>query len=71
MSPTSLFIAYASNDELDFPRKSRVEKKTIYLRREKDHEQDTTAVPVEFKEEAIRRYEASDKSLTCTTNLLR
>lgn len=24
-----------------------------------------------FKEEAIRLYEASDKSLTCTTNLLR
>jgi len=56
---------------MDFPPKSRVEKKPIYLRREKAHEQDTTEVPAEFKEEAIRLYEASDKSLTCTTNLLR
>ncbi len=27
---------------VNFPQKSRVEKKTVYLRREKDHEQDAT-----------------------------
>ena len=29
---------------LVFPPKSRVEKKTIYLRRENDHEHDTTEI---------------------------